>query len=216
MKKLFILILATGFVISSCNKDHEVVSTVVEVTYPTINVNGSEFIHLPINGTYTELGATLIDDISGAQSQIQPVANDLDVTTQGIYSVTYEAANTNGFRTEVKRKILVLDYTAPVGLDPNFDISGNYLRAATGVIARLIKLDNGLYISDHIGGTSAIAGYIVTPDTTSIDLPAQYTDGELLEGINETFDNSDPAHTTFSYKIIAETFGTSTRTFVKQ
>ncbi len=216
MKKLYILILSIVFILNSCKKDPDVVSKVVEVTYPTINVNGSEIIHLPINGTYTELGATLIDDVSGAQSQIQPISNEIDVTTQGMYKVTYEAANANGFKTQAVRNVLVLDYTPPAGLDPNFDISGNYLRAVTGVIAKLVKLDNGLYVSDHIGGTSAIAAYIVTPDTMSIDLPVQVVYGELLEGINETFNNSNPAATTFSYKIVAESFGTSTRTFVKQ
>lgn len=216
MRKSIIIILMAVASFSACKKDPAVVSTVVTVSYPTVTLNGADFIHIPVGGTFVDQGATLIDDITGASSQVSATESELDVTTPGLYAVKYIAANANGFRTQATRGVLVLDYTPPVGLDPAFDISGDYLRAATGVVAKLIRMDNGLYIFDHVGGSTAVPVYMLTPDTTSIDVPLQTTyNGLSVECTNEVL-TTNPPPITFRYKVAASGFGTSTRTFVKQ
>lgn len=215
MKKIIYILLAFTTIITGCDKDPDPVSTVVTVTYPGITLNGPAFLHLQVGGTYTEEGAVLTDDITGAQSNITATSSDLDVTTEGMYKVSYVAANSNGFKTEVIRTILVLNYTPPPGLDPNYDISGDYLRAATGVTCVVAKVNNGLYIIDRVGGSTAVPAYIITPDTMSIDVPPQTSfDGFPLDVINESFTSGPPI--SFSYRISAENFGTGLRTFVKQ
>jgi len=214
MKKISIILIVFTTIIAGCDKDPDPVSTVVTVTYPGITLNGEKFIHLPVNGTYVEEGAVLTDDITGAQSNITATSSDLDVTTEGMYKVSYVAANSNGFKTEEIRTILVLDYTPPPGLDPNYDISGQYVRTSNGVEVTLAKVNNGLYIIDRVGGSTAVPAYILTPDETSIDVPAQTSfDGFPLDVINETFTSGPPI--VFSYRISAENFGTGVRTFEK-
>jgi len=196
-----------------CDKDPDPVSTVVNVTYPAITLNGSQFVHLAVGEPYTDQGAILTDDITGAQSAISPKESDLDITTPGMYKVVYEAANANGFKTTATRTILVLNYTPPAGLDPNFDISGQYERTATGAVINVVKMDNGLYIIDRVGGSTEVPVYMLTPDTATIDVPAQTSyDAFPVDCINETFIPGPPY--SFSYRVSAENFGTGVRTFV--
>ncbi len=216
MKKIIICLLTITAFISSCKKDDpSPVSKVVDVTYPGIELKGNEFVHIPVGGSFTDLGATLTDDITGAVSDVAATANNVDPSTPGIYSIDYEAANANGFKTLVSRIVLVLDYTAPtgVGLDTS-DISGDYLRVATGAPLRVIKIEDGLYIIDRVGGSSAVPAYFTTPTPTTIDAPEQTIFGDAFDITSETLDINDPI--TIKWKVVNPGFGTSLRIFVKQ
>ena len=221
MKKLLILITASLFTLSACESDNAPNPTVngnskvVSVSYPEIILIGPQFIYIPVGGTYTEQNATLIDDVTGGSSIVGPTMSELDVSTEGMYEIRYEAANGNGFLASASRYVLVLNWTPPAGLDPNYDISGDYLRAATGVITHVIKMDNGLYITSHVGGSTPVPAYMVTPDELSIDIPQQNTIGGLAISSNsEVFSSGPPI--TFTYRLAASGFGTGTRTFVRQ
>ncbi len=216
MKKIIVLIIIAASFIGGCKKDDPgALSTVVDVTYPGIELKGNQYIHIPVGGSYTDEGATLTDDITGAVSDIQATASNVDNTVPGIYSIDYEAANANGFKTLVSRIVLVLDYTAPtgVGLDTS-DISGDYLRPLTGVPLSVVKLEDGLYIIDKVGGSSAIPAYFTTPTPTTIDAPAQTIFGDDFDLTDESLDINDPI--TIKWKVVNPGFGTALRTFVKQ
>jgi hypothetical protein len=215
MKKAIILFGAAAILLfAGCKKDPDTVSTVVEVSYPTINLKGPAYVHIPIGGSYVEEGATLIDDITGASSDISPTSSEVDNTTPGIYAVTFIASNANGFKTEVKRTVLVLDWTPPSTIDPGYDISGPYHRT-NGIPVNLYKMASGLYIIDNFAGSTLVyPAYLITPDSSSIDIPAQNSFGGYpLECVNETFDGNAPI--TFSYICMASGFGTGVRTFIK-
>src|SRR5687767_1180245 len=214
-KPIIYILLIVATVFAGCKKDPDTVSTVVNVSYPTINLKGAAYVHIPIGGSYVEEGATLIDDITGASTEIMPTSSEVDNTTPGLYAVRFIAANANGFKTEVIRTILVLDYTPPSTLDPNHDISGTYTRTANGIQVTLYRMNTGLYIIDNFGGsTLIIPAYILMPDSNTIDVPLQRSlDGFELDCTGETFDPNAPI--TFSYVVEAAGFGTAVRTFVK-
>jgi len=218
MKKILIIFtIASASFLTSCDKDPDPVSKLVDVSYPTITLRGSPVIHIPIGGSYTDEGAILIDDITGAQSDIMATSNEVDNTTVGIYAIRYIAKNANGFLTETDRYVLVLDYTPPVGLDPNFDLSGSYLRTATGVVNNVYKVDNGLYIMDNMGGSSlAVPAYMLTPDTNTIDIPLQVSDGLELDCTSETYVPAGANPAQMKWVVDASGFGTALRTFTKQ
>jgi hypothetical protein len=215
MRKSAALIFLLGVMLSACKKEPATVSKVVTVTHPTINLTGPAYVHLSVGEAYSDPGATLIDDVTGNSSTISATSSDLDVNTTGMYSITFEAANANGFKTTAVRTILVLNYTPPAALDSNFDISGLYQRT-NGIYVNLYKMDNGLYIIDNFAGSTLVfPAYLLTPDTTSIDIPAQISLGGFALDVNsETFSNTPP--TTFSYRVDAAGFGTGVRTFIKQ
>lgn len=198
---------------AGCKKDPDTVSSVVTVSYPTINLKGPAYVHIPVGGSYTEEGATLIDDITGASTDISPTSSEVDNTTPGIYAVTFEAGNSNGFKTTVTRTVLVLDWVPPVTIDPGYDISGPYHRT-NGIPVNLIKMETGLYIADNFAGSSLVyPAYLTTPDSSTIDVPPQTSFGGFaLDCLNETFDGNAPI--TFSYVVDAAGFGTSVRTFI--
>ncbi|MFM2206773.1 MAG: hypothetical protein RL213_748 [Bacteroidota bacterium] len=214
MKRNISLIFAVAVLAIGCNKDPDPVSKVVDVTYPTITLKGPAIVHIPVNGTFTDDGATLTDDVTGAVSDISATVNEIDATTEGIYAVRYIASNANGFKTEVVRTVLVKDYTPPANLDPNFDISGTWVRT-NGIVNNVVKIDNGLYVMDNFAGSTAVyPAYMVTPDTTSFDIPEQTAFGLHLECTNETILSSNPF--TVKYIVSASGFGTQFRTFIKQ
>jgi len=221
MKKLLILITASLFTLSACESDNAPNPTVngsskvVSVSYPEVVLIGPQFIYIPVGGTYVEENATLIDDVTGGSSTIGPSLSELDVNAEGFYEIRYEAANANGFLASASRYVLVLNWTPPAGLDPNYDISGDYLRAATGVISHVIKVDNGLYITSHVGGSTPVPAYLTTPDELSMDIPQQTTIGGLsISSNSEIFVPGPPIE--FTYRLTASGFGTGPRTFVRQ
>src|SRR5258708_3180604 len=101
MKKINLLILIILVIFTSCKKEVKNVSQVVNVTYPKIVLKGPAYVHLPVGGSYSDEGATLTDDISGAVSQISATQSYVDFSTPGLYPIKYVAANKNGFNTTV-------------------------------------------------------------------------------------------------------------------
>lgn len=80
---------------------------------PVITLIGSPFVNVPLNGTYTEQGATWIDNVDGSGSAV--VGGDVvDETTAGLYEVTYNYTDAGGnAATEVVRQVRV--YVPGVG-----------------------------------------------------------------------------------------------------
>ena len=220
MKKLSLLLSVVATIFIACEPENEPnpsvegVSRVVSVSYPTVELIGDPIIHIPIGGTFVDPGATLTDDITGAVSTIMATGfDDLDVTKPGLYAIDYEARNSNGFLASATRTVFVFDYTPPANLDPNFDISGQYIRGA--VVCTITKFDNGLYVTDNVGGSTFNPAYLVTPDTVSFDIPYQRSyHGLLLEGVDEIYLPGPP--TQLKYRVLADGYGTQQRTFTKQ
>lgn len=212
--KFLILILILAVAIGGCKKKIDPVSKIVDVTYPTIVLNGPSLIYIHVGGSYADEGATLTDDVTGDVTQITATSSELDPSSPGLYAMKYEAANSNGFRTEVDRIVLVLDYTPAVGLDPNLNLGGDWLRS-NGAPLTYTRVDNGLYVIDKIGGSTAVPVYLITPTNTTIDIPLQTTIGGLqADCLNETIDMSG-GDTTITYNVDASGFGTQLRTFTK-
>ena len=219
MKSRYIPVLsltAALLLFTSCKKeDTAEVSKTVAVSYPTITLEGDEYIHLPVGGVFTDDGATLVDDITGASSHITATENNIDPSAPGVYAVKYSASNSNGFTTEVIRTVLVLNYTVPSGLDPTLNLAGTYERQENGILVNVIRMDTGLYIIDNFGGSGTVyPAYMTTPTSTTIDVPAQVTfDAFAIDCAGETLELSPD--TMFYYSVDAAGFGTAVRHFLK-
>ena len=216
--KYIAALLILGVVFTGCEKDPDPVSEVKDVTFPTIELKGPQAVQIPVGGTYDDEGATLTDDITGEVSDVTSTSTNLDPSTPGLYEMTYESQNANGFRTSVVRYVVVLDYTpAP---DLTIDLSGPWLREATGVSAIWNKAATGLYVIQAVGGVSQTPAYIIQTSDSTVDIPVQTIFetgvGPLeMEGVAEDL-NIAPGDTTVTYTLLAEGFGAAPRTFVKQ
>ena len=102
---------------SNGNVAVEVTRTVniVDTTVPVITLTGETTVTIEVGSTYTDAGATALDNYDGdITSSIVPVST-FDTAVVGVYTVTYNVTDTNGnAAVEVARTVNVVDTTVPV------------------------------------------------------------------------------------------------------
>ena len=224
----FLIVMATLF---SCNKKDDFnypngkvgISTIVY--FPIIAINGDRIMSIVQGGTFTDPGANAVlqnkPETYTTTYQVGGSATaSLDVNTPGVYTVTYTAANSEGYTASDWRMVVV----APSGLgaDPvvsKNDFSGTYLRAATGVTSTWTKLEMGVYKVENPGGASSGAGkYVVAVNYSGFDIkiPTQndLDFGGVVSSSDVTYMPGPPA--TYTWIFYATGYGTGNRTFVKQ
>ena len=116
---------------------------------PIITLNGEETIDVPLNGTYTELGATAIA-IGGVDvSNNIIISGNVDTTQEGTYYVKYNVTFNGDHAQEVVRIVNVKNVPPIITLkgDDTIDVALNGTYTELGAIA--ISAD-GIYVSDYI------------------------------------------------------------------
>ncbi len=164
MKRL-ILSMITCFmvVLSSCQKDDESISK--ETKFPVFTMSGPGYVSLVKGETYTEPGVTAKE---GDTELNVTVAGQVDVQTEGIYTLEYKAQNKDGYSNTVKRVVAVL----PSPEEDGVDISGTYNYATGGGSAQITKLAAGFYLASNVySPASVMPAYLITVDGRSIVLP---------------------------------------------
>ncbi len=207
INKFLLIGILPMLVITSCEKDTEHVSKEVKVSFPTITLNGDEVVKLAIGASYTDAGAKLKDDISGAISDIQPTSSNVNTAQAGLYVVNYSAANANGFESSEARIVAVTNVTGSP------DKSGTYLRAATGVNCIITKVADGLYKVQNPGGAAVGANTIVYFVETAPGVficPTQPTDAGPFAVIEINFTAGGA-----TWRVQNAGYGTGVRTFTK-
>ena len=212
IKYLFIISTLVSFV--GCKKE-KVTETETQVGhskvvfFPSIAIKGEHLIILSQGGTYTEAGATAI--LNGKPTEFT-TDGTVNTATPGVYNLTYLAKNPEGFSASDWRTVVVIgnDVTGK-------DISGTYLRAATGVTSTWTKTANGIYTVENPGGAAVGAGLTVIGVNytgNKIAIPKQVSpDFGVASSAGESY---DPASGTITYSFLAGGYGTAARTFVKQ
>jgi hypothetical protein len=98
------------------------------------------------------------------------------------------------------------------------DLSGNYLRAVTGVTAIWTKLAPGVYLITNPGGAASGTGLKViafNPTGFTVTIPSQTSsDANISGALNFTYTNGNPPSYTLVF--LNPGYGTGVRTFVKQ
>ena len=207
--KIFLLLSLPVLIITGCEKNStEDVSTTVKVSYPEITLNGNELVIVAVGATYTDAGAKLKDDITGAISDIQPTSSNVNTAVPGLYVVRFSASNANGFETAATRLVAVTSVSNPINR------AGTYLRTATGVNCYITRIAPGVYRLQNPAGFSGSPNtlvYMVETATNVYTAPAQPTDFGDFAVININF-----TATGVTWNVVNPGFGTGTRTFVKQ
>ncbi|MDG2147261.1 MAG: BspA family leucine-rich repeat surface protein [Flavobacteriaceae bacterium] len=75
-------------------------------TAPTISLSGDQTITLTVGDTYTEPGATAIDDVDGMIQVV--ISGSVDTSTVGNYTITYTATDSSGNSVSVTRTVQVV------------------------------------------------------------------------------------------------------------
>ena len=100
-----------------CYAKCNLTSISTDITPPVLTLNGNNNITLQVGGTYTELGATALDDVDGNVSV--SITGSVDTNTVGVYTLTYTArdsANNSVTKTRTINvvPVVIIDTTPPV------------------------------------------------------------------------------------------------------
>lgn len=218
MKFKNIVLVFIAAILFSCNKKDdfnypEGTVGISKITYfPILTKEGSDYIVVAVGGTYTEPGVTAKE---GSADLTVITSGSVDTNTPGVYQLTYSAVNKDGFSAFAKRIVVVNSTDATAATN---DLSGSYLRAATGVLAIWTKLAPGVYLVANPGGAASGAGLqVIAFNSTgfNVEIPSQISsDGNTSSSTNFTYINGIPP----SYSLVFNNpgYGVATRTFVKQ
>jgi uncharacterized protein YjbI with pentapeptide repeats len=141
----------------------------VDTLAPVITILGANPAAVILGGTYTDAGATALDNVDGAITPV--VVSTVDETTLGSYTITYTATDAAGNVATATRTVdvILVDTTAPVitilGNNPeNVTVGGTYTDAgATAVDA----LDGAITpIATGLVDTTTIGSYTITYTAT--------------------------------------------------
>jgi hypothetical protein len=217
MKKNSIILAFFFSALISCNKDKldntpEKVGISKVTHFPILTMSGESVMAVANGETFTDPGVTA--KVGDADA---PVATSGTVNTSqdGVYTISYSATNSDGFSATLYRTVAV--YTTDAGAAAH-DLSGSYLRGATGVLSTWDKLAPGTYLVTNPGGAASGAGLTIVvfnPTGYTIHAPAQRSsDGNTSSTSNETFTPGSPDM--YSWVFLNPGYGTGSRSFVKQ
>ena len=215
-RKYVFLLIAFVTMAVSCSKDkiintHDRVGISKVTYYPILTLTGNSIIAIPNGTAYTDPGVKA--EAAGADVPVT-TSGTVDANTDGVYTLTYSAVNSDGYSASATRTVAV--YTTAPDAAAN-DLSGNYARTLNGSIATWTKIAPGVYTVFNPGGAPGtnLTVVAINPSGFNISIPEQIaSDGSPTSSTNESYTNSNPA--TYSWKIVNPTYGTALRTFVKQ
>jgi len=201
------MIALTLFAAFSCEED-KVTEGISKITYyPVITLKGEQWNQVAVGGTFTDPGATAKEGDTEIQVK---VSGTVDTKTPGVYVITYDAVNKDGYSSTEYRYIGVISAAATT------DITGSYQRnAGANGISKVTKVSGNLYKADNVGGVAvpapgdAVLFYYF--DKGKIGVPYQLTSGNAFE----CTDASIKEGVSYSWVVINPGYGTALRTFVK-
>jgi len=143
--------------------------SVVDTTPPVITLTGNATETVEVNTSYSDEWATATDNFDGNLTSSITALNSVDITTVGVYTVTYIVVDTNtNIATEVTRTVNVVDTTPPVvtltGLDEIvLEVGSSYSELwATATDNEDTILPTSIVIDASSVDTSIIGSYDVT------------------------------------------------------
>ena len=118
--------------------------TKVDTTKPVITLVGSNPQYVLLGQTYTELGATALDNYDGVLTVTNIVSSTVNTLVEGTYSVTYNRmdSSTNAANT-VTRTVIVAKPFCPISSNStNLDLNVGISNKGQGEDDELLTLDN--------------------------------------------------------------------------
>ena len=146
--------------------------TIVKAEAPVITLLGNAEVSLELGSTYTDTGATAVDNIDGDITANIAVVSTVDVNTVGTYTVTYDVSDAAG-----NAAVQVLR-TVEVGGIIDVDGNGQYDALTDGllVLRSMFGLDGSALISGTVASNATF--------TSATDIEAQIQNLGILVDID--------------------------------
>ena len=87
---------------------------IVSSNEPVITMNGANPMNLYLGDTFTDPGATAMDDADGDLTALIQSTSNVDTSVVGIYQVTYSVTDSDGYSASASRSVIVSDETSEV------------------------------------------------------------------------------------------------------
>lgn len=226
MKKILFILIAMGFIFSSCEKDSLGVSKIV--TYPTIAVKGDVALTIPIGGTFVDQGC-LVKEGELDLSNKAVITGSVNSSVAGVYVIKYTYKAPGKIYPEDSLELIARRYIGVINSSvATMDISGTYRRnAAAQGYAVMKKLSYpGLYLNNNPGGATStgtatgasvnnIFIYVFHISPTSLVVPSQDTSVGEFACTGAVYDATG-ATPLYKWSCVNPGYGAAVRTFIKQ
>ena len=138
---------------------------VVDQIAPTISLFGSQSITIEVGSSYSESGASAIDNYDGNISSLIQVSGSVDSSVVSIYTIEYDITDSSGnAATTVARTVNVVDTTKPV-----ISLNGS---ATVTIEVGTAYTDAGATVTDNYDSGLTAS---VDPNTLDTSTPGEYT-----------------------------------------
>ncbi|MBX9809697.1 DUF5011 domain-containing protein [Candidatus Gracilibacteria bacterium] len=154
------------YTVTDSNRNTVSASRIINVVaggLPTIILNGSGTMRIPLGGTYTELGATATDAEDGIMTGAVSITGSVNTGSVGTYIITYSVTDSNLNTVTLNRIVDVTDNVPPV-----ITLNGS---GAVTINAGTAFVDPGARWTDNIDGS----GTIIASGTLNTNLAGVYT-----------------------------------------
>ncbi len=207
---LFLLVLAGCAKKETFDNTAEKVGISRVINFPIVSLKGERYVFVAAGEAYTEAGVN-----AKVGEEDVPFTTDgaVNTNTPGVYTLTYTAANSDGFTSSVVRTVAV--YSTDASAEAN-DFSGSYARQPNLSVAVWTKKAPGVYSVFNPGGAPGTNLTVIVFNATgnTIKIPLQQTnDGNQTTSAEEVYTPGNPA--AFSWKIVNPGYGTALRNFIK-
>ena len=204
--KVFSLVFSL-LLLASCNEEDPIGS---EITYyADVQLIGNRTIAIVEGETFNDPGATSV--INGEAADYT-VMGTVSVNVPGVYNLTYETINADGFAASATRTVVVLSSAPSI-----YDLSGNWTRS-NGSPAEVVRISDREYTHNNAGGVTGANQLRVTFYNIDDDLLyIPYTQGASDSGISvESLDGHVDDNNHFDWNLNASGFyGTFARVFTR-
>lgn len=157
MKKITYIAIAAASVLfaAACAKiDHAEGQKVTY--YPTLELQGDNIVGVAKGGTFSEPGFTAVANGEDISDKVV-VTNNIDINTPGVYTVTYAAANEDGFSAEASRTVVVVDPSSDENYYRSTIVAGG---GAPRVVPLKVKVSGStIEVADLVGGWYCLVRY---------------------------------------------------------
>ena len=140
---------------------------------PVITILGANPMFVTVGETYTELGATAIDNVDGDISSSIKIEGEVDTLVIKSYQVTYSAIDSAGNKSSVKRTVVVspvrstetdsvgLEVPSGVGeLDP-INIEGDISTTSSSSVATTTENEDNTLVATAVEAFSSISNKLI-------------------------------------------------------
>lgn len=146
---------------TSCSDDEELTDSRITY-YPVLEIQGDDFVQVPIGTTYTEQGCKAILNGEDYSSNVVTTGS-VDASKAGLYYITYTATNADGFSVSASRTVAVCDPSITTDISGTYTVQPgskrDYYGETTtttnfdGYSVRISQAAPGIfYVSDVMGG----------------------------------------------------------------